>query len=236
MSNFSQKIIRIFFPQKCELCGKIIPVEKEKCLCYEEGIKRLSGNFCDTCGQDKDNCICTENQIKLNHITAPFSYSGFIKKYIHAFKFGGKKHFYRKLGKEMSHRFVVSYPGIKADTVTFVPLSEKSYSERGYNQSELLAKEVAKNLSVSFQPLLKKIRETEKQHLLSASKRRTNLENAFCLNGNADIINGKTIILCDDIKTTGYTFYICSEMLLKSGAKDVYCLSAAISEFESLPF
>ena len=136
----------------------------------------------------------------------------------------------------MSHRFVVSYPGIKADMVTFVPLSEKSYSERGYNQSELLAKEVAKNLSVSFQPLLKKIRETEKQHLLSASKRRTNLENAFCLNGNADIINGKTIILCDDIKTTGYTFYICSEMLLKSGAKDVYCLSAAISEFESLPF
>ena len=103
-------------------------------------------------------------------------------------------------------------------------------------KSELLAKEVAKNLSVSFQPLLKKIRETEKQHLLSASKRRTNLENAFCLNGNADIINGKTIILCDDIKTTGYTFYICSEMLLKSGAKDVYCLSAAISEFESLPF
>ena len=99
-------------------------------MCYEEGIKRLSGNFCDTCGQDKDNCICTENQIKLNHITAPFSYSGFIKKYIHAFKFGGKKHFYRKLGKEMSHRFVVSYPGIKADMVTFVPLSEKSYSER----------------------------------------------------------------------------------------------------------
>ena len=235
MSINTRRIKRIFFPKRCELCKEIIPFEKEKCPCYEEKIVRANEDFCDSCGQKRDNCICKEGEIKLPHITAPFIYSGFIKKYIHAFKFGGKKRFCRKLGKEMSERFLLSYPNVKADAVTFVPLSRKSFAERGYNQSELLARVVSENLYLPCKPLLEKIRETENQHKLSAKMRRTNLENAFCLKENADI-RGKTIILCDDIKTTGYTFYACSQLLLENGARDVYCLSAAIAELESLPF
>lgn len=226
---------RFFFPEKCKVCGRIVPLEKDFCSCYNYNVNRINEVFCDHCGQSDNQCICSEKEIHLSHITAPFFYNSFIKRYIHAFKFHKKKNFGNVLGTEMAERFLRSYPNIKADLVTFVPLSEKSLLERGYNQSEILAKKVSEKLDLPLAATLKKIRETENQHKITASKRKTNLENAFCLIESAEL-KGKTVILCDDIKTTGNTFFHCSSILFENGVKDVYCLSAAISVYESLPF
>ena len=233
--NKKNKFLRLFFPYRCELCGEIIPIEKDYCDCYKMKITRVSEDFCEHCGRETKKCVCSEKEIKLPHITAPFVYRGFIEKYIIAYKFHGKKHFHKKLGIEMANRFSACYPSVNADMVTFVSVSQKTLFLRGYNQSELLAKAVAENLSLPLVPLFVKTKETKSQSHLTAKERATNLNNAISLIDNADI-EGKTIILCDDVKTTGNTFNICVKLLTDAGASDVYCLSAAISDYEKLPF
>lgn len=232
---FKKKIRRIFFPLRCELCGEIVPLEKERCFCYEEEIKRTAERLCEFCGLSEESCMCSEGEIRLSHFTAPFVYRGFIKKYIHAFKFDGKKSYAKALGEEMSKKLISVYPNVKFDAVTFVPLSESALKERGFNQSELLAREVSLRLNLPVESVLKKVSETKKQHSLTAKERKTNLKNAFGVQNEVSV-KGKTYILCDDIKTTGSTLKFTTEVLLEKGAKDVYCLSAAVSDYEKLPF
>lgn len=229
------KILRIFYPYKCEVCGRIVPIEKDYCDCFNEKIRRVSINFCEGCGKDISKCVCHDSKIILSHITAPFVYSGFIKNYILNYKFNGKKRFHKKLGEEMAERFTSCYPDVSADIVTFVPVSAKTLSTRGYNQSELLADVVSEKLSLPVVPTLIKIRETTAQSKLGSAERSINLKDALTVIDKADVA-GKTVILCDDIKTTGNTLSICTDLLLGIGAKDVYCLCAAVSEYEKLPF
>ena len=73
--------------------------------------------------------------------------------------------------------------------------------------------------------------ETKKQHNLSATERMTNLDNTFRLKSGADV-RGKTVILCDDIKTTGTTLKKCCDVLFENGARDVYCLCIAVSDYQ----
>ena len=130
----------------------------------------------------------------------------------------------------MSVRFSEAYPLVKADTVTYVPMTERAQKKRGYNQSRLLALEISKRLLVPFDTLLVKQCDTKRQHDLTAEERTTNLVGAFGVADGADI-TGKTVILCDDIKTTGSTLAECVKVLKSCGAKEVYCLCAAISDY-----
>lgn len=230
-----KRVKRFFFPLRCNLCGEIIPIEKDRCFCYETQIEFTDENRCLFCGLKKENCMCDEGAIKLPFFTAPFVYSGYIKKYIQAFKFDGKKSYAKNLGNRMGFKFLSVFPNVQADIVTFVPLSENSLKERGYNQSELLAKQVASFIKIPCSCLIEKIKETEKQHTLDAYERKTNLQNAFSLSLGASV-HGKTIVLCDDIKTTGSTLKACSDVLFEAGAENVYCLAAAVTEYEKLPF
>lgn len=229
------KIIRIIYPYRCELCGEIVPIEKEYCSCAFEKIIRVSKNFCDSCGHDTDKCVCDASKIKLPHITAPFIYSGFIKKYILNYKFHGKKNYYKKLGKQMAERFNACYPDVSADLVTYVPVSADTLVKRGYNQSKLLAKEVSDDMHLPLICTLDKVKETIPQSKLGINERNINLKDAIIAVKNVDL-TGKTVILCDDIKTTGNTLSVCVRLLLDMGAEDVYCLCAALSDYERLPF
>ena len=230
-----KRLIRIFYPYKCEVCGKIVPIEKDYCNCFNEKITKVSFDFCDHCGQDSYKCVCDISEIKLPHITAPFVYSGFIKNYILSYKFYDKKHFHKKLGEAMFERFISCYPDVSADFVTFVPVSENTHIRRGYNQSELLARTVSEKLKLPLVNTLIKIKETVPQSELGATQRNRNLIDAFEVVENVDVY-GKTIILCDDIKTTGNTLSLCIDLLYGLGAKEIFCLCAAISDFEKLPF
>ena len=112
------------------------------------------------------------------------------------------------------------------EVVLPVPLGRKRMQERGYNQVDLIARPLSLALDLEYQPAaLKRKRETASQVGLSAVKRRENMQNAFL--ADAAIVRGKTVLVMDDVSTTGSTLTSCSEALLQSGAKDVFALTVA---------
>lgn len=112
------------------------------------------------------------------------------------------------------------------DMVVPVPLGMKRMQERGYNQVDLIARPLSLALSLDYQPgALKRKRETISQVGLSAVERRENMQNAF--SADASVVRGKTVLVMDDVSTTGSTLSSCSEALLQSGAKDVFALTVA---------
>lgn len=224
------KIIeKIFFPEKCAVCGRTLKLSEENCLCCGSDEQKLSADCCEHCGLEKDECCCESNvSATLPHLTGVFRYDGLIQNKLLCFKFSGKKELYKFFGGALSERVAVTFSKTDFDIVTFVPSSKSTVKERGYNQCELISKRVSQKLFLNHEELLVKTEETPKQHKLTAKERMTNVIGSFAVKQGADI-KGKTVLLCDDIKTTGATLKECSDVLLAAGAKDVYCAAVAIT-------
>ena len=112
------------------------------------------------------------------------------------------------------------------DLVVPVPLGRKRLQERGYNQVDLIARPLSLALGLDYRPgALERKRETVSQVGLSAVERRDNMQNAF--SADASVVRGKTVLVMDDVATTGSTLSSCTEALLQSGAKDVFALTVA---------
>ena len=117
------------------------------------------------------------------------------------------------------------------DIVTAVPFTKKDKLDREYNHAVLMAKRVSKRLSVPFdENLLKKIRQTKRQHHLSGLERRTNLRGAFAARKD---VRGKHILLIDDVVTTGATLCECADMLYRAGARKVTCATFAATKYSN---
>ncbi len=220
---------RIFFPEKCAVCGRILKVNEESCLCCGSNEVKLSLNCCEHCGSEKDECCCESSlTARLPHITGAFRYSELIQCKLLNYKFGGKKELYKFFGDSLSERIALAFSQTDFDIVTFVPSSESTLKERGYNHCRLISERVSQKLFLNHAELLLKAGETPKQHRLTAKERMTNISGSIVLKENADI-RGKTILLCDDIKTTGATLKECADVLLSAGAEDVYCAAVAVT-------
>ncbi|MGN0467566.1 MAG: ComF family protein [Acutalibacteraceae bacterium] len=229
------KIKRLFFPKRCVLCGKIVPIERDYCSCAGDTYVTVSDDFCPHCGADKENCVCKENgEIVFEHITAPFYYSGLAKIRLLELKFLPNKNESIFFAGKMSYRFAEAFSDAKIDFVTFVPMTKTERENRGFNQSQLLAQGVAENLFLTCKSVLLKKGESAAQHSLTQKERMKNLEDCFKVPDEKEVF-GKTILLCDDIKTTGTTLNRCLDVLFKAGAKDIYCLCAAITDY-AFPF
>lgn len=148
-------------------------------------------------------------------------YSDATAKAIHRFKYNKDTTFSRALGSIIS-----GYPALEGFNVIIpVPLHIDRLRERGFNQSLLLARAVGKRHGVPVAPfLLKRTRSTEPQVNLSGKERKINVKGAFEVQGN---VRGRSILLIDDVYTTGATVSECSKVLRKSGAKEVCVLTLA---------
>lgn len=162
--------------------------------------------------------------------TAPFYYSGAAKRSVHALKFDGCVQNAVGLARFMSDSVKNNFAGVKFDFVCCVPLSESSFKRRGYNQSALLAKEIAKELGVPFEEkLLSRPFQGKEQKTLGGIERFGGVIGAFDCDENK-ITENAAVLLCDDISTTGATLNECAKLLLLRGADKVYCVSAAITK------
>ena len=218
-------IVGLLFPARCHGCDRIIQRDVFLCDACLETAERLE-NPCTGCGKPEGECECGRYNFKLN-ITAPFAYTGSIVEAIHRFKFGGDRNVHTFLAGYMAESAKEKFSGVEFDLVTCVPQTARRKRQRGYNQSALLAKGCAKQLGLPCKEALLKTRNTKDQHKLKAKERAENLKGAFSVN-DTSVINGKTVLLCDDIKTTGATLNECRKTLLKAGAKEVYCVTAAV--------
>ncbi len=119
--------------------------------------------------------------------------------------------------------------GDTIDLVTFVPATKTAIRKRGYNQSQLLAKRIGKNLKINVKGCLNKTQETKDQIGLNAEMRWQNILGSYSLKNNCNI-KQKKILLIDDVITTGSTTYCCAEELIKGGADSITILTAAKSK------
>lgn len=216
------------FPKRCCFCGKVIPPHEDECGECEAQVPRVSMPICYRCGEGKDRCNCKKNRNRfVTAFASPFYYSGLVKKSIMRLKLGDEKDIAKALGKEMADFSKMVYDGVKFDFVTYIPMTHKEFTERGYNQVELIASEIAKELSIECKCVLTKLYETSPQRMLNERYRSGNVFGAFDVN-DREAVKDKRILLCDDVLTTGNTLSECAKMLMIHGAREVMCLTAAV--------
>ncbi len=227
MKRIASQILNLFFPARCPVCNEIGQRHMHLCDECENSVSRITDR-CLGCGNSRTGCTCSKNKFSL-FLASPFLYENKLREAIHRFKFGGETDLAKFFGKETAECVAKEFGDVKFDIVTCVPQTKLKRRKRGYNQSALLAKEIAKQLSLPFDELLLiKTRETADQHDLKGKERIRNLKDAFAAD-KPDSVRDKTILLVDDIKTTGTTLNECRKTLLKAGASAVCCATIAVT-------
>ena len=164
-----------------------------------------------------------------DYIISSYKYYGVIRKLILDFKFEDKRYLYKFLSSKLIILLKKYLENNNIDCIVYVPISIKRYYERGYNQSYILAQEISNKINV---PLLKygliKIKNNKRQSELAHKERFNNIQNVYKANKLYDFCN-KTILLVDDIYTTGNTVNECSRILKEKGANKVIVATVAIA-------
>lgn len=218
----------MIYPNKCIFCGEIMPPEKNICDTCFENLPWIHGEICGECGSLKEDCQCEKRHGSYYEgVASVFYYSDSVRDCIRRFKFQGEKYIYPELGNLMTECLRKRFSGIDFDYVTYVPIDKKRRRQRGYNQSELLARRISEKTGIPFgENLIKKIYRTHIQHECDMLERKGNLLGAFDIDPSFSV-EGRTILLVDDIRTSGATLSECGKMLYLYGADKVFCLTAA---------
>lgn len=206
--------------------------------------------LCDSWLGNESSIICHACWERLKHQCLPFNlspadYQSFsrrlffdkaiacwdfnpeLQQIIHSFKYQGMRSLSEYLGSVMAQAVVQDEQYRIADLIIPVPLYSARKRERGYNQSFLLGKKVSELTGIRLEPkLLRRVKDTKTQTKLNIHQRTVNVSQAFRVK-NPEIISGKSIILIDDVITTGATLNACAQELKAEGAKKVLVLAIA---------
>jgi len=209
-------IIKLLFPPKCIFCNEILDSNSSIDICSkcfskipftDESTQKLKKASTYEDGCDYMVCVCR--------------YSGIIKSSLIHFKFFNKSSYYRTFAALLADRLKKMTNIREFDIIMSVPLYRKRECERGYNQSLLLSRELSRLTGVPDKSgFLERVRHTKSQSLLGRGERYHNVKNAFRVRNTAGV-DGKTILLVDDITTTGHTLDECGRILKQAGAKIV---------------
>lgn len=248
-SFFSQLLLDAVFPPHCAGAQNGCEIWSRDLFCGScaQTLQPLEPPFCTVCGAPFDPTsfdpmsqaadICDKCRDNRYHAAPPFAairslyaFEGAIRQAVHRLKYDGKTALSAPLAalmneflRQSSTRFLDN----KALThIVAVPLHSRRQRQRGYNQSELLADQLGRLTNVPFSPILLRTRHTTPQIELSIRERATNVQGAFALKQNVNIA-GATILLIDDVYTTGATLRECARVLKNGGATQVYGLTLA---------
>lgn len=235
---FWQSLLDLIFPQKegCPLCGTKSPGEKVCPDCREILLGSGRMPFCRVCGrfwQEKkpgreEVCrFCRQKKPAFDLARAVAPYRGAIGEAVLRLKTGGSHRLAAALGELVAEIARRTAPLARTDLIIPVPLTPRSQARRGFNQAELLAREVGSRLEFPVETrAVVKIRETKRQAGLPREERIYNLTGAFAVT-RPEKIHGKNILIIDDVFTTGSTADNISLELRKYQAGDVYVLTVA---------
>ena len=218
----------LLYPPKCIVCEEPI-LEYGYCESCKGKVKTISADMCLSCGCEKKKCECNKKVYHFDGITAPFFNSDYAQMAVYDLKFKGNFNCLRTFSKEMAACVRKSFGIENIDCICYVPASKETLYKRGFNQSELFAKEIASLLKIKLKRnLIHKKKTVKTQHRnKTVADRYNNVRNGFKV---TEQLNGKNVLLVDDIKTTGATIDECSRQLKFAGAEKVYCIVALITE------
>lgn len=218
-------VVSTIFPKHCICCDEIIDENEFLCdYCYEM-IERLDAQErCLFCGMDKGNCDCKRIIYHFEGCVIPFYNTGIAQRALYTFKLSRKEYFAEFFAREIALRIKEELPDVKFDGVCYVPSGVWKDLRRGFNQSELLAKRISEIMDIPLDRNTLYLKHYGKgQHNLNWRERFKNVRGSY---GYKRRNFGKTLLLIDDIKTTGATLDECARQLLFSGAHHVYCACA----------
>jgi len=225
LHRWSWAALDLLFPPTCGGCDA---PGARWCPECQENTTRIETPYCQYCGQPVSGVECCERcetaPPKLSAIRSWAIFDGPIRNALHRVKYRRDVALAEALMRPMIN-YVFSL-GWGVNLVAPVPLSNKRLGERGYNQADLLAKPLALGMGLNYQPkALQRGRDTRSQVDLNLAQRRENVKDAFSAKGK--LIDGKAILIVDDVATSGSTLDACAEALWLAGASDVYGVTLA---------
>jgi ComF family protein len=222
--NVAETALDLLFPLHCFGCHKYGKLLCASCI---SNLPRLTLPYCPICAQpgvDQPCRWCSSISVKTNGIRAPFLMEGVIKDAIHALKYRNVRAAAPELG-ELLAQYLKTHP-MPGEVLAPVPLHPRRLRSRGYNQSALLARELGKlsGLPVN-ERLLSRTKNTPPQVQTSnREERHHNMAGSFECIGK---VRGLSVILVDDVTTTGSTLSACAAALKEAGAVSVWGLALA---------
>ena len=237
VKNIATKFHTALFPSDicCIFCNQDLKIESDLPIC-DDCFKTLPFNnqtICLKCGKPKStsNCqVCLYTKHYFDKARAPFIYDDKISSIIYKLKFGDGKYLAKPLAKLMYYEFIKS--NFEVDALIAVPIHEKTMKKRHFNQAHELLLNLNTHLNLpDLSTCLKKVAYTKEQARLEYNEREHNLDNAFKVI-DKDKLKAKSILLIDDVFTTGSTCNTISKLLLKNGVKKVYVLTLAHTPYK----
>lgn len=217
------------FPTRCCICDAVQEPLHTLCPACSALLLRndTGGARCSVCGLRRRDCICA-NRLCYETLSFPFYYDGPVREALQRFKFRQRVDLAKPFAAEMAAEIRRRGAAEAAELICFVPMRRFARWRRGYNQAELLAKELGDLLGKPVYGLLTKQKTARRQHRLSAAERRGNLLGVFePTEKTKNLIAGKRILLADDICTTCSTLNEAAKTLMIFGAERVDCVCVA---------
>jgi len=216
-----QPLVDFIYPPYCLLCnGELQPEEVLVCRTCLETLPNLEQPMVPA--EKVSHQLSEPAWFAASLALFPFTES--VQEVIHYLKYKGGRSLAVPLGGQLG--LLLQDLNLAGEAVlTPVPLHKRRLRERGYNQSELLAKEAALQSGLAFDAtLLQRIRYTRTQAKLSKTARSRNVAGAFRV-VRPEAVQGRTVVLVDDLFTTGHTLNECAKTLRCCGCERVYCLT-----------
>jgi len=237
MKSYANSFLELIYPEKntCFICETYDESIGDKYICpdCDKLVKKIQPPVCSKCSKPIDynysidlcqECCDVERYFVMSK--SPFAYDGLIKKAIYSYKYYNKPYFYKYFGNCIVD-FMKDIDYTNFNFILSVPLHSSKMRIRGYNQSELIAKYISEKISIPYMDVLKRTKKTMKQSEQSREERRKNLKNAFVVKRYSEKIINSSVLLVDDIYTTGSTVDECAKALANYGVAKIYVITIA---------
>ena len=212
LHNTYRLVISWFYPNVCPYCNKFIEYDKAFCVKCEQRLRDFDGHF---------------NIEYVDGFAAGCVYDDFSKVAVLMFKKTDCGNTYYAFASKIAEALGRSDEIGDIDYIVPIPIHKKKYNQRGYNQTELIAKELRYMIGVPYSNILLKVRNTFQQKEMHGSDRALNQQGAYIVSPKAPDIKGKSLLLLDDVCTTGSTFAETAGVLKAAGAEKVYAAAYA---------
>lgn len=234
-------VIDLIYPRRCPICGEIVTPRGElSCPACRKNLTWIKEPRCKKCSKPIEFFeveYCFDCERKHHHYQKGYAlwvYDKPMQKSIADFKFKGRREYSDFYINELVKRFGHDIKQLKPDVLVPVPIHKDKRLQRGYNQAEIIAKGLGKELNIPvLSELLQRNKNTLPQKQLNDKERLKNLEKAFNLSNEEykkyrNIIH--KVLLVDDIYTTGSTIEACTNILMENGITEVYFVSICIGK------
>jgi ComF family protein len=221
----------LLLPQRCVVCSRFGAALHRHCLAAlpAAGPPRCTrcwrpsrSTWCELCAEFEGDAPGSDVP-QFDGLRAPYRFEGFARRALLEAKFRGVTALLEPLAVEAAS---IVPPEWRVDLVTPIPLTPRRERRRGFNQAQIAARHVAAALALPLADPLRRIRDREPQAALGAEQRARNLEGVFAV-PTAATVEGRRMLLVDDVTTTGTTLSVAARVLHEAGAEAVFALALA---------